>query len=692
MLPDILLDNESFDEIFENARNLIVSIYPEWTDFNFHDPGVTMLEMLAWLKDSQHYYLNKIGPENIRTYLKLLGMTRRTKKPSHTAVTVECEEDITASKGTKLYAGNICFEADERTFISSARICCFVTVNGGKQRVIARGAMSFGNNLRLQPFPAGSSGSFGIGFTKPLKANERHLLYFDIFPGQGVVRNPITDPASFVPLVDMKLEFLSESGWREIPFEDMTYGFLTSGLISFTPDAEHSAKKIHDKEIYMIRFTLTGGEYDDPPVIRSAAFGVMPVTQRDTKAEYTDFPAGGEYKVMTELALTGDTRIFLGGKDGLFTPVRSFGRKIDEDGGAVIYDIPDAGDAETVRIVNIQKEFCLDNAIGSGTGLPFQEYDLGSENIEYESFTIMTELPDSGGRYVQWHKVSDFSAYGADDRVYILDTQKGTIRFGDCLKGAPPEGRIFIVGYSETLGADGNVSKDKITSAGAPGNGSEDGIAVSNAWPSVGGLNEETTEECLVRAQHRLRTTDAVVTDEDCERFIAGVQGLKIEKCRVLRRSRKTDRGSPLITTVIVKPYSKDGMGIPGERYVRNILAALEPHRLLGMQYRIVRPEYAGVSVSVDVSVEDRYVNVRKVIKDAVVRFFRAVEDEFGTEIVYSKLYELIDGLGCVASLNLLTIETNGSGSERTPEGDLIMAPNTSAYLKDLDIMTNTMY
>ena len=54
MLPDIDLDNEKFDDIFENAKNSIVSNYPEWTDFNYHDPGVTMLEMFSWLKEIQH--------------------------------------------------------------------------------------------------------------------------------------------------------------------------------------------------------------------------------------------------------------------------------------------------------------------------------------------------------------------------------------------------------------------------------------------------------------------------------------------------------------------------------------------------------------------------------------------------------------------------------------------------------------
>ena len=107
MLPDINLDNETFDDILENAKNSIVTIYPEWTDFNYHDPGITMLEMFAWLKEIQQYYLNKIGPDSIGKYLKLLGIRRGTKRPSECEVTVRCSDDLIAAEGTGFYAGVI---------------------------------------------------------------------------------------------------------------------------------------------------------------------------------------------------------------------------------------------------------------------------------------------------------------------------------------------------------------------------------------------------------------------------------------------------------------------------------------------------------------------------------------------------------------------------------------------------------
>ncbi|MBQ3842587.1 MAG: hypothetical protein II820_07835 [Ruminiclostridium sp.] len=682
MLPDIDLDNEYFDDILDNARNRIVSIYPEWTDFNYHDPGITMLEMFAWLKESQQFYINKIGPKNIRKYLKLLGLERRTKVPSTTAVSVLYESDITALKGTKLFAGDICFEADRRTYISSSSIDICICDYGGEKNVIERDQFYFGGNLHILPFAENTKGVFYIGFDKPLAEKEVHTIWFDVMSEDGIERNPITDPKSFIPLVDIEMEYFDGVSWRRVKRIDDTYGFLFSGSISFIHGAQHGKCTVAGHEAYFIRFSVTGGEYDALPVIKNIFFNLLPVTQRDTKAEYVDLPAGNEVRLFTELAVSGNTRVFLKDSDGLFTPVKSFSKQLDTETGEVVCHIPGGAGAEGIRAVNYVAGFSVDGALGYGTGLPFQEYDLETGDIEYDSFAVMTELPGSGGRYVEWKKVKDFSASGTDDFVYSLDTEKGVISFGDCIHGMAPEGDILIIGYSLTRGADGCVTKGKINEIDGFDRSE---IYVENLRASSGGLNEESMEECFIKAQKLLQTTETVVTDADCEECVSGTQGLRIEKCKVI----KNDRNDGLVTTVVVKPYSGDGMGVPCERYIQNILAALEPRRMIGSQFRIVRPEYAEVSVYADVTVSRKYSNPREAVYSAVTEFFSAIKDDFGAEIIYSKLYELIDSLECVLSVNVLTMQVEGSDAERTREGDLILARNVASYLTDVDIMIN---
>ena len=682
MLPDINLDNEYFDDILDNARNLIAGIYPEWTDFNYHDPGITMLEMFALLKESQQYYINKIGSGNIEKYLKLIGLERRTKVPSVTDVSVLYENDITAVKGTKLFAGNICFEADRRTFISSASIDVCVCDYGSEKNVIGREQFYFGGSLHILPFREKDSGVFFIGFDKPLAEGEVHAIWFEVTSDDGIGRNPITDPGSFRPLVDICAEYFDGVNWQRLKCIDETYGFLFSGRICFSLRTAHRKCRIAEHEAYFIRFSVVGGEYDALPVLKNVFFNLLPVTQRETKVEYTDLPPGDRIRLFTELAVTGTTRILLKDKNGMYSLVRNFEKKIDPDTGEAICTIPGGAQSEGIRAVHFMDGFAGDTIIGTGTGLPFQSYDLETGELEYDKFAIMTELPDSGGKYVEWKKVRDFSSAGSYDFVYTLDTEKGILTFGDCINGTAPEGNIFIIGYALTKGAAGSVTAGKINEI----NGFDrDEIYVENLRPSTSGMNEETMEECFIRAQKLLRTTHTLVTDKDCEECISGTQGLRIEKSKVIGN----DSSDGLVTTVVVKPYAGNGMGVPGKRYIQNILAALEPRRMLGSQFRIVRPEYAEISVYADVTVSRNYTEPRERIRMAVTGFFEAIKDDFGAEIIYSRLYELIDSLDCVLSVNVLTIQTDGNDAERTREGDLMLAPNAVAYLTDIDIMIN---
>ncbi len=44
------LDDQNYAEIVEAAKRRIPVIFPEWTDFNEHDPGITLYErfFLPW--------------------------------------------------------------------------------------------------------------------------------------------------------------------------------------------------------------------------------------------------------------------------------------------------------------------------------------------------------------------------------------------------------------------------------------------------------------------------------------------------------------------------------------------------------------------------------------------------------------------------------------------------------------------
>src|SRR5437879_3752317 len=74
MLPLPNLDDRVFEQIVLEARKSIPRLLPQWTDENAHDPGITMVELFAWLTEMQQFYLNRVTHKNELKFLKLLGI------------------------------------------------------------------------------------------------------------------------------------------------------------------------------------------------------------------------------------------------------------------------------------------------------------------------------------------------------------------------------------------------------------------------------------------------------------------------------------------------------------------------------------------------------------------------------------------------------------------------------------------
>ena len=55
MLKVPKLDDLTYEQMMQRAVSRIPSMTEEWTDFNHHDPGITVLQMYAWLTDMLVY-------------------------------------------------------------------------------------------------------------------------------------------------------------------------------------------------------------------------------------------------------------------------------------------------------------------------------------------------------------------------------------------------------------------------------------------------------------------------------------------------------------------------------------------------------------------------------------------------------------------------------------------------------------
>lgn len=67
------LDNRQFTDLMEEALALIPTYAPQWTNHNPSDPGITLLELFAYLTEMLIYRLNRVTADNIRSFLRLLN-------------------------------------------------------------------------------------------------------------------------------------------------------------------------------------------------------------------------------------------------------------------------------------------------------------------------------------------------------------------------------------------------------------------------------------------------------------------------------------------------------------------------------------------------------------------------------------------------------------------------------------------
>lgn len=700
MLPELVLDNENFEDIMAEARNMIISLYPDWTDFNYHDPGMTLIELFSWMKESQLFFLDQISEESRERYLKLLGIRPGTKLPASALVQVMPPEDVTVLEGTRLYAGDICFETGaKKHLIRDDVICCFSAGAHMLQRVDEE-RLRFGNNLHMLLFgeKPGKGSCFYIGFSHGLPRGEAMDVHLELFEDYRVKRNPLTGTLPD-PLAEIKLQYFHGGAWKTVHgFSDGTNGVIFSGKLGFCLLEDMEETEVFGERGYFLRVLLEKESYDVPPVLESISVNRIFLTQKKQVIEQRDqgeFDLAGHQAsctVDTMMALNGRNDLYIGGEEGWYR-IPGFTKTPDFETGVsrFQFELPAfAGTVEGVRIISAMAEDEERKFLAFGSGFPYQEYSLDNSQVEYESFQLMIREVDSQDRYVTWTKVRDFSESGPEDCHYILDSGKGTVRFGNCIRGMAPEGDIIITSYQETLGRRGNVKAGKIDRF--DGMEPED-IRVYNREDCQGGKDEESLEESFLRARKELKHPETAVSYEDYERYVMGTPGLLLESCKVIPSSLmgqiKNDVEEAEIN-IVVKPFSPGGERGLGDCYKKNILAHLERYRMVGRKISLLSPQYITFEIYADIVLQPHYREAVERVRLTLDEYFADIHNEFGVTVQYSDLYGIIDMLECVLRINSLNVDVRGTGVLRSKDGTIKLPPNGVVRLGEVQYLFST--
>src|SRR3979490_3276825 len=111
------LDNRRYQDLLDEALARIPVHNPEWTNFNHSDPGVTLIEVFAFLTENLLYRSNQIPERNRRKFLSLLGVPLQPASSAHGIVTFANERSnlktITLGRGVEVRAGQVPFHTEQ---------------------------------------------------------------------------------------------------------------------------------------------------------------------------------------------------------------------------------------------------------------------------------------------------------------------------------------------------------------------------------------------------------------------------------------------------------------------------------------------------------------------------------------------------------------------------------------------------
>ncbi|MDB4959473.1 MAG: hypothetical protein JWO36_7042 [Myxococcales bacterium] len=130
MIPPPKLDDRTFHDIVEEAISMIPRYAPEWTNHNPSDPGITLIELAAWMTDLLIYRLNQVPDKNYIAFLNLLGIKLRPPRAAKALARFTLVEGATKQRvprGTQLSTPQateehiVTFETARDVVVSTAR-------------------------------------------------------------------------------------------------------------------------------------------------------------------------------------------------------------------------------------------------------------------------------------------------------------------------------------------------------------------------------------------------------------------------------------------------------------------------------------------------------------------------------------------------------------------------------------------
>lgn len=616
-LPKSNLDDRTFKDLVDECLLRIPRYCPEWTNYNPSDPGMTLIELFAWLTDQSLMRFNQVPRRNYVSFLELLGVRLQAPNPAQTDVTFYFSQSPTAEAIRVPAATEVATERTESqqaiVFSTERELAigrpvlqhCLTAETPEAQPVVLHD--QFSALWTQQPDDSWAGPEVPIFNEVPSPGNCLYLVFEPGQPLEGAVlaltvRGEEATPTGINPAAPpRRWEAWDGQTWQPVLLretDDLTQGFSFSELAQQGGNPVQGAEvKLHLPQSWPVtQFVTYQGRWlrcvHTEPSIHQPAYSRSP-------------------------HLVG-----LG--------VRAIGGTVSAS----------------------QSQHVTEELLGVSNGKPGQTFQLQGAPVLDRSEGECLEVLNPDGSRVFWTEVRDFSASGPTDRHYTLDDLSGTLQFGPLIRepmhlktetllkrrqspqlanarspsaalaeaetaphserqygAVPPRGAtLHMRAYRTGGGQQGNVQSGTITivKTAVPY------VAqVINHVPARHGSDAESLEEAVLRVPRLLRTRDRAVTPEDFEALSQHAAQGAVARTRCL----ETDTPGLVRLLVVPAPPSDDlsDQGLHPDQLgldkslQRQILEFIYDRKLLGVQVHLGTPHYIGVSVQAEIALEPEY-------------------------------------------------------------------------------------
>lgn len=622
--PSPSIDDRRFQDLVRETLDRVPAHTPEWTNLGESDPGVTLVELFAFLSESVLYRANRV-PEAARAkFLDLLGLKRSPAVPAR---------------------GIVVFDATKE--LDPVRMDANIEVRAG--------AIPFKTMAAFDVVPLESLALVKEAVTPSATDKEYYKLLYSSL-GESVVADPVmyrTRVLDGREPVHLRTQTVDGYLWIALLVPDSSTStasevrswlagrYLSVGIV---PWLEELPKTLG---------TSRGqGAQDDPtPISRIEIPNATYKTTDSGRVPLVGWAArpfrGGaslhKGPDVLEVQMPGSPDALdisawdeldpLEAGVGEFPPALQDSKLASRVVGWVRIAPSTSSDfAVTWAGINAtwieQRQVLINEVLGEGDGTPDQTFRFHESGVVSGSVDIKV-LPESDS--TPWTEIDDLAAAGPEVRwtdpaappgtgstsskpvnVFVVDEVEGTVTFGDGLRGKrPPAGTQIVANYSTTLGAGGNLPVGAIkTAPDLPPS-----IKPRNPIPTWGGVDAETVMDGSRRVSSWMRHRDRLVTAEDFEEISRSTPGVDLGRIEVLPAwhpdlSDRLPGDVPGVVTLLVLPRNDardPARPQPDSNMLENLCRQLDPRRLVTTEIVVRGPIYVPVRISVGITVAGGY-------------------------------------------------------------------------------------